>query len=112
VNALINQPVKRSEFEMQAELYFCLKKLGFDVRGEVPSLFDGERSFFDLVIFRGHYGAVIIEVKNNDANALRNGKKTRQNRKYKAYDLPIVYYTTATPIESVIAEIQKHVERL
>lgn len=93
---------------MQAELYFRLKKLGLDVRGEVPALFNGERSFFDLVVFRGHHGAVIIEVKNGDADAFRHGKKTRQNVKYKAYDLPLVYYTTATPIEGVITEIQKH----
>jgi len=93
---------------MQAELYFCLKKLGLDVRGEVPASYNGEKSFFDLVIFQGHHGAVIIEVKNGDADAFRHGKNTRQNVKYKAYDLPLVYYTTATPIESVIAEIQKH----
>ncbi len=97
---------------MQAELYFRLKKLGLDVRGEVPAFFEGERSFFDLVVFRGHHGAVIIEVKNGAADAFRRGKKTRQNRKYKAYDLPLVYYTTATPIESVIAEIQKHLSEL
>jgi hypothetical protein len=112
VNALITQPLKRSEFEMQAELYFRLKKLGLDVRGEVPAKHEGERSFFDLVVFHGYFGAVIIEVKNSEAEALRNGKKTRQNRKYKAYDLPLVYYTTTTPIESVIAEIQKHIETL
>lgn len=97
---------------MQAELYFRLKKLGLDVRGEVPATFQGEQSFFDLVVFQGHHGAVIIEVKNSDANALRHGKKTRQNRKYKAYDLPLVYYTTATPIESVIAEIQRHMDKI
>jgi len=97
---------------MQAELYFRLKKLGLDVRGEVPATFEGERSFFDLVVFRGHHGAVIIEVKNGAADAFRHGKKTRQNRKYKAYDLPLVYYTKATPIESVIAEIQKHLAAL
>ena len=97
---------------MQAELYFQLKKLGLDVRGEVPATFEGERSFFDLVVFQGHHGAVLIEVKNGRADALRNGKKTRQNRKYKAYDLPLVYYTLATPIKSVIAEIQRHLESL
>ena len=64
MNALINQPVKQSEFEMQAELYFCLKKLGFDVRGEVTSLFDGERSFFDLVIFHGHHGEIRTLIDN------------------------------------------------
>lgn len=97
---------------MQAELYFRLRKLGLDVRGEVPSTHENARSFFDLVVFHGHHGAVIIEVKNSPADALRNGKKTRQNLKYKAYDLPLVYYTTATPIDSVIAEIQRHLESL
>lgn len=106
--ALINKPSKVSEFEMQAELYFRLKRLGFDVRGEVTAMYQGERSMFDLVVFVNNQGAVIIEVKNSRADALRYGKKTRQNRKYKAYDLPLVYYTTATPIESVIAEIQHH----
>jgi hypothetical protein len=112
MNAVIHKPERPTEFEMQAELYFRLKKLGLDVRGEVSASFDGGRSFFDLVVFHGHHGAVIIEVKNNDAGALRYGKKTRQNRKYKSYGLPLVYFTTATPIESVIAEIQKHIKAI
>lgn len=97
---------------MQAELYFHLKRLGLDVRGEVPAQYQGEQSFFDLVIFNGSYGAVIVEVKNCPAGALRFGKKTRQRQKYSKYDLPIVFYTTATPLKNVIDEIQGHLSRI
>jgi hypothetical protein len=110
--AIITKPSRPTEFEMQAELYFHLKRLGLDVRGEVWASHDKEGSFFDLVVFRGEHGAVIIEVKNCPSGALRFGKKTRQREKYGKYDLPIVFYTTATPLPNVLAEIQGHLDRI
>jgi hypothetical protein len=110
--AIVRKPRVASEFEMQAELYFRLKRLGLDVRGEVPAEYQSERSFFDLVVFHGDYGAVIIEVKNSAALHAIYGGNVRQNRKYKAYDIPLVYYTTATPIEDVIATVQRHLEAI
>jgi len=105
---LILKPDKLSEFEMQATLWVELKRLGYDVRGEVPATWRGTKSHFDLVIFVGGQGALIIEVKNSRADAIRHGKKTRQTAKYRDYGLPLVFYTSATPLESVIEQINQH----
>ena len=56
---IIERPKKYSEFEYHAKLFFALKELGYDVRGEVSSRFRGRKSVFDLVIFN-HSGAAII----------------------------------------------------
>lgn len=110
--AILRKPHKQSEFELQAELYFRLKMLGLDVRGEVPSTYQKQRSFFDLVVFRGDFGAVIIEVKNGDAVDFLHGKHTRQRVKYSKYGLPLVIYTTATKIQAVIDEVQHHLSQI
>lgn len=109
---LITKPEKESEFEMQADLYFRLIQIGLDVRGEVPSKHNGRRSYFDLVVFIGGHGAVVIEVKNSQCNAIRHGKKTRQMTRYREYGLPLILYTTATPIESVILKVQEAVNSI
>lgn len=105
---VITQPNKPSEFEIQSDLYSRLKALGLDVRGEVPAKLDGKKSIFDLVVFNGQQAVVIIEVKNSPNLALLYGKKTRQSVKYKAYGLPVVFCTTATPIETVVETVLKH----
>lgn len=103
---LIHKPKVRSEFEMQAELYFHLKKEGFDVRGEVPAKSLWQRSSFDLVVFFGDYGAVIIEVKNTPHWNLVQGKRTAQRVKYERFELPVIYYTTVTPLDSVLSQVR------
>lgn len=102
---VIDFPSKRSEFELQAELFFALKAKGYDVRGEVTAKFEGQNSTFDLVIFNCRVAAVIIEVKNSNCKGLLYGKKTRQSVKYKSYGIPVVFYTTATPLELVMEQI-------
>ena len=107
---LIPKPKYPSEFEMQADLYFALKRLGYEVRGEVPSRFEGKRCIFDLVIFRGEHAAIIIEVKNSPHLGVLYGKKTKQSVAYSLYEIPLVFFTTATPMEAVIEKIQKLME--
>lgn len=103
---LIQRPNKKSEFEFQAELFFALKKKGFEVYGEVPAKFNHRKSCFDLVVFYGNDAAVIIEVKNSPNKAILYGKKTGQSEKYREYGIPVVFHTTATTIEETIKKVQ------
>lgn len=103
---IIDYPKKYSEFEYHAKLFFALKGLGYDVRGEVSSKFKGRKSVFDLVVFNQGGAAVIIEVKNSPHEALVNGKKTRQSEKYKEYGIPLLFYTSTIPIEDVLARVE------
>ena len=97
---------------MQAELYFRLRQLGFEVYGEVKATVKNRGSIFDLVVFWGADAAIIIEVKNTDHKAVLNGKATMQSTKYKEFDLPLIFYTTATPIESVVAKVKQIMNNL
>ncbi len=107
---LIPRPSRPSEFEMQADLYLALKRAGYEVRGEVPSRFEGKKCIFDLVIYRGEHAAIIIEVKNSPHLGVLNGHKTKQNVAYAVYGIPLVYFTTATPMESIMEKIRKLME--
>lgn len=61
----IPYPVDHSEFEIQAYLYFELRRLGYDARGEV----NAKGSCFDLVVFDSAKQPVrIIEVKKRQKN--------------------------------------------
>jgi hypothetical protein len=104
---IIQYPKKLSEFEMHANLFFRLKQEGYDVRGEVTAKNNGRKSSFDLVIFNLAGAAVIIEVKNSPCEALINGKKTRQAVKYTEYGIPLLFYTTITPLDEVVASVKE-----
>lgn len=58
---VIPYPLHRSEFEIQAELFFELRRLGYDVRGEVVTR--QRKNRFDIVIYHGKCPVAIIEVK-------------------------------------------------
>lgn len=103
----INIPSVKSEFELQSELFTELKRLGFNVFGEVPAILNGKKSHFDLVVFEGDQAAVIIEVKNSPCRAIVYGKKTRQMEKYKAYGIPVVVHTTLHTVEKTASKIQQ-----
>lgn len=65
-------PGDASEFEVQSFLFWSLKQLGYDVRGEVRSKFGR----FDLVIYDSNRDPTrIIEVKKWTHEALRTSKK-------------------------------------
>lgn len=104
---IIQRPKRKSEFEFQAELFFALKNSGYEVYGEVPGRFNGRGCSFDLVVFN-HAGAfAIIEVKNTAHEAVVNGKQTQQIKKYKAYDLPVLLYTSIVPMQKVLDEVRR-----
>jgi hypothetical protein len=102
----IRKPKRPTEFELQADLYFYLKKNGMDVRGEVKSLFAGEKSRFDLVVFIGENALCVIEVKNTPHRAVvMGGKKTKQRRKYEQYDIPVIYFTPEITMQSILEKV-------
>lgn len=89
----LKYPQHRSEFEVQAFLFFELKALGFDIRGEVKAKgIRGAR--FDLVIFDGKGEKIskrkplrIIEVK---ARRKQGGVKAKkQAQRYSDYGPPV-----------------------
>lgn len=98
-------PLKKSEFEWQAELWFLLKQKGYKVRGEVQSRSKAGVSRFDLVVYSGNQGACIIEVKDSPHEAVMRGKQTRQVRKYSEFGVPVIYYTPEIAVESVLAQV-------
>lgn len=87
-------PKNASEFEIQAELYFGLRKLGFDARGEVPT----SKCRFDLVVFDNKQPVLIIECKkpayvwrNKDVkwDARRRQEVRQQIDKYRCFGVPV-----------------------
>ena len=105
---MILLPERTSEFEMQAELFFALKKAGFSVRGEVPAFNQGKKSIFDLVVFSGDSAEIIIEVKNTPHLALLHGKQTKQAKKYKAYGLAVIYHTSLHSVAETVEKVKKY----
>lgn len=92
----IEYPSKASEFEVQAELYWCLKDLhGVNVRGNVPAIaIDGyatPKCFFDLVAFTDDNAPVaIIECKNRKDNSPDLPLRGRQFRRYSSFGIPLL----------------------
>ena len=72
-----------SEFEIQAYLYCELRRLGYDVRGEVSTK-DGDCRF-DLVVFANKKPVRIIEVKS-----CRKRYRSRQLEQYRAYGIKVL----------------------
>jgi hypothetical protein len=80
---------KKSEFEIQAEIFIRLKNDGFFVRGEYVS---GPLFRFDLVVFNNRGKAVaIIEVKNTHTGR-RRSLDTLQGAKYRQFGVPVIQF--------------------
>lgn len=72
-----------SEFEIQAYLYCELRRLGYDVRGEVATK-DGD-SRFDLVVFSKQRPVRIIEVKSCHKRC-----RAKQLDQYRTYGIKVL----------------------
>lgn len=105
---MIPYPKTKSEFEIQAELFFALKNEGFSVRGEVSAKNESGKSIFDLVVFVDDQAEIIIEVKNSPHLALVNGKRTKQAKKYNSYGLAVIYHTSLHSVEETVAKIKNY----
>lgn len=104
---LIEVPSKLSEFDIQADLYSDLKKLGYIVGGEVSAKTSLGKIRIDIVVFKRGSATVLIEVKDSEYLTLLNGKQSRQIRKYKDCEIPFILYTTTIPKEVVIEIVHK-----
>ena len=88
----VTEPTRSTEFEVQATLYNELRRLGHNVRGEVPVRY-GERGMcrFDLAEFVDGKLVGIIEVKSapitHKTAAGWNG--TRQGKRYGEWGVPV-----------------------
>lgn len=97
-SALIRHPNGNfSEFEVQAYIYWSLRALGHDARGEV--VVRAARCRFDILVFLSGIPVLIIEVKKRkgipcvgDRSARRKLKMQAraQIKKYSQYGLPLL----------------------
>lgn len=95
---MITYPVKKSEFEIQAEVYNYLKNQNIDVRGEVNMRdINGKKGFkqfrFDLVVFQEKKAVLIIEVKS-PGHRVERFCNTRQFKKYSALNVGLLVINT------------------
>lgn len=104
---IIEIPDNLSEFDIQADLYFDLRNLGYTVRGEVHAPTSEGKIRIDLVVFKYGIARILIEVKNSDCLELLDGRGTRQIRKYKECQIPFMLYTTAIPKEVIIDRVHQ-----
>lgn len=87
---------RSSEFEIQATLWMELKRLGYNVRGEVAAKYSHttdrrQKCRFDLVVFDQGKCQGIIEVKPSKTKHKKEGGwlATRQGTRYAEYGLPV-----------------------
>lgn len=95
-----------TEFEIQAELFYRLKALGYKVRGEIGVTKPDKRNCrFDLVIFDNDENpALIIEVKK-DFNIIGI-----QGKYYESFTgLPCIYCFGPNDIDKTIRAVWKHI---
>ena len=97
-------PNEFSEFEVQAYLYSKLKRMGFDVRGEVsaPSVL-GESSRFDIVIFKKKRADKILEVKRNRKESIH-----KQQVKYNKFGVKVNFIMGMEDAEKYIKNIRDY----
>jgi hypothetical protein len=102
-----------TEFEVQAELYCKLKKLGFQVRGDVRR----EGCQFDLVIYDNDLNAkCIVEVKNWDQKDVKRKKdkvisgEKKQINKYKKFGITILMCYNQNYIDKIIKYLSEKID--
>ena len=107
---IIKNPIKFSEFEVQATLYAILKfNHKLDVRGEVhykmPTYGElkASSSRFDLVVFKNGEAICIIEVKNNKKTKIN--ENTRQFKKYSKFGIKLIYCMNMGFVNEVVQEV-------
>lgn len=102
-----------SEFEVQAHLFSTLRKLGYNIRGEVKAYDVGgskKKTYcrFDLVIFNRNrwnenHPILIIEVKRKRH---RNKGLKSQINKYAKFGIPVIVYYSFKDITMVLEKLK------
>lgn len=112
VKDLVKEPNSPSEFEIQAILYYELRKLGLNIRGEVRVLLpkEGRRQpscRFDLVEFVDGQLVGIIEVKPKKVKKEpASWHATRQGLRYTRFGVPVRLVYGMRDAEALIAQAE------
>lgn len=122
----IEYPIRFSEFEIQATVYWGLRSDGIDVRGCVPSrAFESgtqlsrsgriknkhPKVFFDLVVFSSHQTPiVIVECKNRTPDSPLRQLGGRQQRRYETFNIPIILCDRESEITTTVEKVKAMVE--
>ena len=112
---LIKYPQKKAEAEIQALLWYFLRKRKIDARLQVVALNPtrNKRTWkLDLVVFVDRTAKCIVECKSWQDNYARTAiyrtNNTGQIKKYRAvFGLPVLICARMSFIDGTIAEIEK-----
>ena len=103
----IYYPIKEkkiSEFEVQSDLYQELKKLGFNVKGEVKAKY----SRLDIVVFDNLNNArIIIEVKSRLRPRATIRKYKRVQKYEELFNLPVLVCINHDQIDETIKKVKE-----
>lgn len=101
---LLRQPTNPTEFEVQAFVYSELRRIGWNVRGEVPTF--AHKARFDLVVYDNMDEPIrIIEVKCERRSAKRGTRSGDQIGDY--YD----FYGVPVDLVCGMSEARKYIAR-
>ena len=117
----IPYPTRKSEHEIQALLWYFLRKRKIDVRLEVHGFYrvdDGKniRRRFDAVIFKDQKPVCIIECKSWSQNysrtqAYRKEQNSKQIQEYEnIFGLPVLVVGRFEQIDNTVTEIERMVK--
>jgi len=108
----IPYPKKRNEAEIQALLWYFLRKGKIDARLEVTANM-GRRYRLDLVVFKDKQAVCIIECKSwsprySILHRYQRHKNTKQIQRYEAsFNIPVLLIGRNDQITSTIEEIKR-----
>jgi hypothetical protein len=111
----LDYPERRSEFEIQAELYALLRPI-CDVRGGVRSMCKDRGEWchvvFDLVVFYpDRRPALIIECKDTPTNHnMCLPPKCRQQRRYSMFGVPVIRCGAIEQFNTIIERVKAELE--
>ena len=87
---VVVEPSVPTEFEIQATLWWHLRDMGINARGELHTNYSGRAQVrFDIAVFEAGRLAGVIEVKSNPAKDMEAWKRTRQGFRYAQFGVPV-----------------------
>jgi hypothetical protein len=109
MTAVVTEPKRETEFEVQAMLYTELRSLGFNVRGEVPAVWNVKplrKCRFDLAEFVDGKMVGIIEVKSAPIThrTAQGWNGTRQGYRYSRWGVPVAVVYGMKQAQMLVAQ--------
>ena len=102
------EPTHETEFEIQAELWSGLRRLGFNARGEVRCQFAGRAQVrFDVAVFDGGALVGVIECKREGKQAGSDWSATRQGARYSQFGVPIRLVRGMGDVRALLADAEE-----